>query len=77
MLLLIALTLTLTYPVTTSVAEGAFRAMKGLLPSDCPSMSCDTQIGHLLAMVHSDVNMRFPGWAPLLQSSPLPTCYTP
>ena len=53
----------LTYPVTTSVAEGTFHAMKGLLMCDRRFMSHDTQIGYLLAMVNGDVNMRIPSWA--------------
>ena len=35
----------LTLPVTTTVAEGSFRIMEGLLTADCRGMSHDTQIG--------------------------------
>ena len=50
-------------PVTTTVAEGSFRIMKGLLTADRRGMSHDTQIGYLLAMVNGDVNHRIPQWA--------------
>jgi hypothetical protein len=53
----------LTLPVTTTVAEGSFRIMKGLLTADRRGMSHDTQIGYLLAMVNGDVNHRIPQWA--------------
>ena len=53
----------LTLPVTTTVAEGSFRIMKGLLTADHRGMSHDTQIGYLLAMVNGDVNHRIPQWA--------------
>ena len=51
------------YQSTTTVAEGSFRIMKGLLTADCRGMAHDTQIGYLLAMVNGDVNHRVPQWA--------------
>ena len=53
----------LTLPVTTTVAEGSFRVMKGLLTADRRGMSHDTQIGYLWAMVNGVVNHRIPQWA--------------
>ena len=55
--------LSLTFQVTTSVAEGSFRTMKGLLTSDCPNMDPNTPIGDLLAMVKGDVNNHIREWA--------------
>ena len=65
----------LAYPMTTSVAEGTFCAMKGLLMCDRCFMSHDRQIGYLLAMVNGDVNMRIPSWALSLQSSLIFPCF--
>ena len=53
----------LTFPVTTTVAEGSFRIMKGPLTPDRRFMSHDSQIGYLLAMINGDVNKRIPSWA--------------
>ena len=53
----------LTFPVTTTVAEGSFRIMKGLLTLDRRLMSHDSQIGFLLAMINGDGNKRIPSWA--------------
>ena len=50
-------------PVTTSVAEGSFRVMKGLLTYDRHSMSHDTPIGYLLAMISGDINKCMPSGA--------------
>ena len=40
--------------MTTSVAEGSFHTMKGLLTYDPRSMDPNTQIGYSLAMVNGD-----------------------
>eukprot|EP00670_Eutreptiella_braarudii_P017100 CAMPEP_0174355928 /NCGR_PEP_ID=MMETSP0811_2-20130205/27671_1 /TAXON_ID=73025 ORGANISM="Eutreptiella gymnastica-like, Strain CCMP1594" /NCGR_SAMPLE_ID=MMETSP0811_2 /ASSEMBLY_ACC=CAM_ASM_000667 /LENGTH=76 /DNA_ID=CAMNT_0015487609 /DNA_START=26 /DNA_END=253 /DNA_ORIENTATION=- len=40
------------FPGATSVAEGSFRSMKGLLTYHRPSMDPNTRIGYLLAMVN-------------------------
>ena len=53
----------LTFPVTTTGAEGPFRIMKGLLTPDWRFMSHDSQIGYLLAMINGDLNKRIPSWA--------------
>ena len=53
----------LTYPVTTTVAEGSFRIMKGLLTPDQRFLSHDSQIGYLLTTINGDVNKHTPSWA--------------
>ena len=53
----------LTFPVTTTVAEGSFRIVKGLLTPDRRLMSHDPQIGYLLVMISGDVNKCIPSWA--------------
>ena len=46
--------------LTTSVAEGSFRTMKGLLTYDRHSMEPQTRMGYLLAMVNGEVNNHIP-----------------
>ena len=53
----------LTFPVITTVAEGSFRIMKGLLTPDRRFMSHDSQTGYLLAMINGDVNKHIAYWA--------------
>ena len=53
----------LTFPMTTTVAEGSFGILKGLLTPDRRFMSHDSQIGYLLAMINGDVNKGIPSWA--------------
>ena len=52
----------LTFPVTTTVAEGSFR-IKGLLTPDWRFVLHDSQMWYLLAMISGDVNTRIPTWA--------------
>ena len=58
-----AITALILLPVTTTVAEGSFCVMKGLLIADRRGMSHDTQMGYLLATVNGDVNHHIPQWA--------------
>ena len=51
----------LTFPVTSTVAEGSFRILKGLLTPDRRYMSPSTQIGYLLCMINGDVTRRIRG----------------
>ena len=53
----------LIFQVTTSVAEGSFRTMKGLSTCNRRNMDPNTHIGCLLAMVNGDVNNRILEWA--------------
>ena len=56
-------TICLTQPITTSIAEGSFRALKGLLSSERLNMSEDIVRGYLFAMINGDICGRIPQWA--------------
>ena len=53
----------LTFPITSTVTEGSFRILKGLLAPGRRYMTPDTQIGDLLCMINGDVTRRIPQWA--------------
>ena len=53
----------LTQPITSSVAEGSFRALKGLLSSDRQALGEGTLQGYLSAMINGDICHRIPEWA--------------
>ena len=58
----------LTFPITTTVAEGSFRILKGLLTPQHRYMDPDTRIGYHciinhLYIINGDVTQRIPQWA--------------